>query len=81
VYTIIGSESIVQYSDGLTRDFIILLAGLALVGTIVPTSKSFFENLPKYSLRIFTRFGVIVIPYMRNLDEISLAINNAREIK
>ncbi|MCE7733637.1 MAG: hypothetical protein GPJ54_02085 [Candidatus Heimdallarchaeota archaeon] len=81
VYTISGSESIVQYSDGLTRDFIILLAGLALVGTVVPASKSFFENLPKYSLRIFTRFGVIVIPYMRDLDEISLAINNARDNK
>ncbi len=81
LYTLYGGGSIIYKFDGIMRDFIILLAGMLTVASIIPATKSFFENLPKYSLIILTRFGNIIIPYMRDLDEFNEALNRARGIK
>ena len=81
LYTLNSEKSIIQHFDGVMRDFFIFLSGLLLVASIIPATKSFFENLPKYSLIILTRFGNIIIPYMRDLDDFNEALNNAREIE
>ena len=75
-----ADESMLNYTEGVNHDLILLIFGLILVGSLIPATKSFFENLPKYSLIILTRFGNITIPFMRNLNDFNEALNKGREL-
>ena len=78
MYFIFWDKSIVESLSGDLSDLTFLIIALFFVANFIPLSRSIFENLPRYSLQIYSRFGKISLPYMKDLDRFNQVIKEAK---
>lgn len=77
-YLIFKEQEFFIFLEPVYRDLLIMVLTLMLIGLITPFIRLIFENIPRYGLKIYTRFGHIQMPYMKDLDRFQHSLKRAK---
>ncbi|MCH8906100.1 MAG: hypothetical protein IH840_03340 [Candidatus Heimdallarchaeota archaeon] len=77
-YLIFKEQEFFIFLEPVYRDLLIMVLTLILIGLITPFIRLIFENIPRYGLKIYTRFGQIQMPYMKDLDRFQHSLKKAK---